>query len=261
MMRSGWWRVASWNGVPIRLHWTLPIGAFLLGGLKFRPLFWLGFVVVVFVHELGHAYWVRRFGHKVHQVDIAGFGGACLWSGNASPAERSMIAWGGVLAQLVLLAFSIVLIAIFGLGFLQTQLGQAWTFTNLFLMVLNLIPVRPFDGADAWKLFSAVKREGWPAPVKRPSKRRARRVRKPAVDVDAPAKVMKTRKRKAKRRSASERPSQEPSERPSQSDSNGGGGAGAAGGTGGRTKRDEQLELAETFKRLAEAARRAKDDK
>ncbi len=244
--------------MPIRLHWTIPVGMLILGGFRIRPLFWLGFFVVILVHELGHAYWVARFGHKVHRLDITGFGGACVWSGDASPAERALIAWGGVIAQLGLLVVAGVLIAIFGWGFLGTSLGYAWTVTNVFLMLLNLIPIRPFDGAEAWKIFSAVRREGWPAPVRRPSKRkrRARRVRKPgggrvkSVKSSGPASVAKAGGRKAKRSSRR----------------NGGGEAedegrsAANGGQKGSTTDQERRELADTFARIAEEARQARED-
>lgn len=262
MLSSGYWRVASWHGVPIRLHWTIPVGMLFLGGFKIRPLFWLAFFVIVLVHELGHAYWVHRFGHKVHRLDITGFGGACVWSGNASGAERSLIAWGGVIAQLCLLAVAVVLTAVLGWGFLSTSLGYAWTVTNVFLIILNLIPVSPFDGAEAWKIFSAVRREGWPAPARRPAKsrtRRARRVRKPggdrikSVKDDGPAGVAEAGKRKVKRQKADKT-----------RDAGGGEAGGEPSAKSGATQKgsttdQERRELADTFARIAEEARRAKN--
>jgi hypothetical protein len=300
-MNSGFWRVASWHGVPIRLHWTLPLGMLLLGGFKIRPLFWLAFFVLVLVHELGHAFWVKRFGHKVHQLDITGFGGSCTWSGDASPVERSLIAWGGVMAQALLLAVAVILTVIFGLGFLRTSLGYAWTTTNIFLIILNLIPIRPFDGAEAWKIFSALKRHGWPSAAKTPKKRRARRVRGPGerdqgrADADAPAGVAKAAAKAEKAAKAAQLKAERAAEREAKRESKraakreskraaakgGNGGNGGNGGKAGdsgagrsgassgkktkggtnRTTDAERIELADTFRRIAEEAGRAKDDK
>lgn len=233
---------------------------FMLGGFKLIPLFWLGFFIVIIVHEMGHAYWVRRFGHQVHRVDITGFGGSCTWSGNASGGERALIAWGGVLAQACLLAVALVLGAIIGEGFFRTGLGAALTVTNVFLILLNLLPLPPFDGAEAWKLFSAVKREGWPPRANRPKKRRARRVRSAVGgESDGASGVAKASKRTSKRTSASESKRESKSQRPGDPSGGSGGTDGAKKSASASKSREEQLELAETFRRLAEQARRAKD--
>ena len=47
------------RGAPVRVHWSAPIGAFVLGRLRYVPWFWLAFLVLVMVHELGHALMVR----------------------------------------------------------------------------------------------------------------------------------------------------------------------------------------------------------
>ena len=39
----------------MRVHWTLPVGALVFGQGRFVPGFWLGFFLLVLVHELGHA--------------------------------------------------------------------------------------------------------------------------------------------------------------------------------------------------------------
>lgn len=186
VLNSGWWRVASWYGVPIRLHWTLPLGMFVFGGLKVNPAFWLAFFVIVLAHELGHAWWVRRFGHQVHRIDITGFGGACVWaegaSSRASEVQRSMIAWGGVQAQFGIFVLAMILSIVTGGAFARTSVGYAFTVVNALLILINLLPLPSFDGAEAWKLFSRLKRDGgWPKTPATGPCRRARRVRGPAT--------------------------------------------------------------------------------
>ena len=94
----------------MRLHWTLPVGALVFGQGRFVPGFWLGFFLLVFMHELGHAVLVRRYGHHVVSIDIHALGGMCRWSGEPTAIDRSRIAWGGVLAQAV--AFAVATAAI-----------------------------------------------------------------------------------------------------------------------------------------------------
>jgi stage IV sporulation protein FB len=153
-VRGGYFRLGSWRGAPVRAHWTMPLGAFVFGRGRFVPGFWLGFVLVVLIHELGHALVVRRFGHRVVAIDLHALGGECRWAGDATPLQRARIAWGGVNAQLVALIVAVVVLAVLGprgTAFVD-DLADALTFTNAYMIALNLIPVAPLDGAAAWKL-------------------------------------------------------------------------------------------------------------
>ena len=119
-------------------------------------MFLVGFVGLVMVHEIGHALVVWRFGHSVSVIEATGFGGACQWSGNASPFEESAIAWGGVLAQAVLLALAYAWLALSGppTSSEEWTLVQLATRTNLWLIFVNLMPMPPLDGAKAWRIFA-----------------------------------------------------------------------------------------------------------
>src|SRR4051812_22189782 len=101
--QSGHLTLGRLGGAPLRIHWSTPIGAFVLTGLSYVPGAWLGFVLLVLVHERGHAMLVRLFGGRVVSIDIHGVGGECRWQGHVSDRKRAAIAWGGVLAQAFLL--------------------------------------------------------------------------------------------------------------------------------------------------------------
>ena len=153
-LHGGYLAIGRWRGAPVRLHWTLPIGALVFGQGRFVPGFWLGFFLLVFVHELGHAVLVRRAGHGVVSIDIHALGGMCRWSGEPTAIDRARIAWGGVLAQAVAFAVASAAIALAGPpeGAFSGQLAAAFTVTNVWLMAINLLPVAPLDGGEAWKL-------------------------------------------------------------------------------------------------------------
>jgi stage IV sporulation protein FB len=153
-VRGGYLTLGRWRGAPVRAHWSLPIGALVFGQGRFVPGFWLGFFLLVLVHELGHAALVKRYGHRVVSIDIHGLGGACRWSGDATAIDRARIAWGGVLAQAVAYVIAWGALALAGPpeSVFAFQLAGAFTTTNLWLIGINLIPVAPLDGAEAWKL-------------------------------------------------------------------------------------------------------------
>lgn len=150
--RDGYLELGRVRGTLFRVHWTTPLGALFFGGLS--PVFWAAFFFLVLLHEVGHALLVRRYGHRVLAIDVTGFGGMCRWHGSATPRERSIIAWGGVAAQAALLAVTLGLVVAFGqpsYGPLRT-LAAVFIRTNALLIVLNLLPVPPLDGAQAWPL-------------------------------------------------------------------------------------------------------------
>lgn len=149
----GWWTVGRWSGTRLRLHWTTPLGAIFFGGLSWSPGFWVAFLVVVLVHELGHAIVVRATGHHVESIEVHGVGGTCEWYGEPTRIQRAMIAWGGVWAQLPLAALAFGLeLALAPTSPFVLQLFVGLTKWNLIMAAFNLIPIAPFDGAEAWKL-------------------------------------------------------------------------------------------------------------
>ncbi len=161
MFERGTLRVGSYRGAPILMHWSLPLGLLVFGGLRVVPGFWLGFTLMILLHELGHAYLVRRMGFGVQAVVVHGFGGFCSWQGQASRLEHSVIAWGGVVMQALLLlgTFGYVHLVGHSQSNFGYQLEQAWLHTNLWIIGLNLLPVAPLDGAEAWQIFRAMRVE------------------------------------------------------------------------------------------------------
>jgi Zn-dependent protease len=153
-LRGGYLTLGKWRQAPVRVHWTLPVGALVFGQGQFVPGFWLAFFLLVLIHELGHAVLVRRYHQRVVSIDIHALGGVCCWSGDPTAIDRARIAWGGVLAQAVAYGAARAVIALAGPpdGVFTAALAGAFTTTNVWLMAINLIPVAPLDGAEAWKL-------------------------------------------------------------------------------------------------------------
>jgi stage IV sporulation protein FB len=161
MFRSRYWLLGNWRGAPIKLHFSILVGLLVFSGLRWSPGFVVAYLCIVLLHELGHAALVWRLGHRVVSVEVTGLGGACHWSSNGSPFEEAVIAWGGVLAQLLLFAASEVWLATLppssSFGW---QMAGAFTHVNLWLIALNLLPIPPLDGARAWGIFRAFRERG-----------------------------------------------------------------------------------------------------
>ena len=157
-LNSGYLNVLNVKNIPIRLHWTLPIGCLIIGGLN--PLTWFLFCFILFIHEGGHAFLAYRRGFQVKSIDLWGMGGMCRWSGLPSQKDMSVIAWGGVIAQTCVLVMMGLVVLLFGypaggmLGLIIYWLVKI----NIFIIIFNLIPIRPLDGYEAWKLLKEWKK-------------------------------------------------------------------------------------------------------
>jgi Zn-dependent protease len=160
MFRGGYLTVGRLRGIPIRLHWSLPVAAFVLSGFALEPVLWAGFFGLVSLHELGHAAVARAAGQRVLSVEVTGLGGLCRWQGQATPTQRALIAWGGVFAQVIVLLAALLARGLFGPPSSRAllQLLDVAIYTNLFLIAFNLLPLQPLDGAEAWPLAGIMRR-------------------------------------------------------------------------------------------------------
>ena len=113
-------------------------------------------VLVLFIHELGHYLFMKRFKYQDLRMLFIPLMGAFVQGSKSHYSQREsflVIAAGpfpGVLIGLLCLHFSV-----------QTQ--AAWllelSFLFLFLNVINLFPIDPLDGGQLFKLFVKRKRD------------------------------------------------------------------------------------------------------
>jgi stage IV sporulation protein FB len=159
MFQAGFFEVGRIRGAPIRVHWSVLLGILFFTGFRFAPAAWVAFVVLILVHELGHAAVVLRYRLRVVSIDVHGFGGECRWEGQATPWQRAIVAWGGVLAQAALLvvAFGVVILTGGPVSRVGTELVSVFMQTNAWLAMVNLLPIPPLDGANAWTIVRAWK--------------------------------------------------------------------------------------------------------
>lgn len=161
------WQLGVWRRVPVSMHWT-----FLLSCAWLYLFFWsfvataigsIALLALFFAHEFGHVAVLRRKGISVEGIQITGIHGKTSheW---ASGNDRMLVAWGGVAAQVAMLVVAVVL------GYILQNIDAGsiawtvagpvlfvWTKLNVFLMVIALLPIGPFDGRDAWTVVATVR--------------------------------------------------------------------------------------------------------
>ncbi len=154
IFQRGYLNLFRIQGIRIRAHWSVPFVCLMFSGFRFEPGTWVGILAIILIHELGHAFIVRRVGLLNLGIDLTGIGGVCRWAGEPTKIQRAWVAWGGVLAQLLLFLVSALLVLIVGRPGHPwlAQLVYALMWPNLFVAAFNLIPFPPFDGAEAWPL-------------------------------------------------------------------------------------------------------------
>ncbi len=123
------------------------------------PIFWIAFLFLVIAHEFGHAIIIRKFGFWVEEIVLQGIGGYCRWAGEATEMQETIISWGGILAQLVLMALAQIAIMIFGppTNIYTFQIYHAFIGANLWMILFNLMPIEPLDGAKAWRILDVIR--------------------------------------------------------------------------------------------------------
>ncbi len=104
------------------------------------------------LHEVGHASVARLHGRRVYRVTFYGFA-AATWrnGGQAPPLEQVLTALAGPSVHFALAGLFIAIRLAVGPGALPLYavLGFA-VLTNVLLGLINLLPLRPLDGARAW---------------------------------------------------------------------------------------------------------------
>jgi Zn-dependent protease len=119
----------------------------LLWGWKFA----LGFVLLLFVHEMGHVIALRREGVKASAPVFIPFLGAAVWAkslgGNALAEARVGLA-GPILGSIGAAACIPIADAT------GNDFWRALAFTGFFLNLFNLLPVVPLDGGRAMAAMS-----------------------------------------------------------------------------------------------------------
>ena len=183
------WRRA--DGLVVSYHWTCPASFVLILALYGADwasslAAWLALMFLVTAHELGHAFGARAHGARVHAIVVNAVHGACLADAPRSRRAALRFALGGLQVQVVIASIVFaVLVATSNANLdLPAPLAAALLMlgpVNVLVMIHNLLPIPPLDGAAAL----AAWRSGRRAPMREPQPRvETPRAQTPAAIVD-----------------------------------------------------------------------------
>ena len=160
-MRKDSWDLGTWGRIPVQMHWTVLLAfawlylwtwslvATLIGSVAL-------FALLV-AHEYGHVFVLRRRRIPVLGITLYLVHGETQYDEySAKPRDVVAAAWGGVAAQLLILA--VASIVRFTVDFppaaavVAGPVLMVFTTLNVFLIILALLPIGPFDGHAAWKI-------------------------------------------------------------------------------------------------------------
>ncbi len=151
--------VTQIRGVKVFVHWSVfLIGALIiLGAVEDAPLAFtvLGsYYGVILLHECGHMVAAQRKGCAVWSIELYPLWGITGFSEPYSQRDRCVIVWGGVVAQTLVAVPLLVWVEVFGYTRFQAMnaILAIFGFFSLSTIAINLLPIRPLDGAIAWPL-------------------------------------------------------------------------------------------------------------
>jgi Zn-dependent protease/CBS domain-containing protein len=167
--------VARVGGIEIRIHITFFLllavfasiygahGGF-SGALKALSFFLLVFLCVL-LHELGHAFAAKAYGIKTVDITLLPIGGvARMERMPEKPVQELVVAIAGPLVNVVIAAALLFVLAVTGnLDFGElldpTRFNALWAllYTNVMMVVFNLIPAFPLDGGRVLRALLATK--------------------------------------------------------------------------------------------------------
>lgn len=142
--------ISTVSQMQVRLHWTLPVGLVLFGGLSWPR---TGAVLVVLVvHSLAQVWAVRSMGARVLRLTLTGLGSHCTWRTTVGASGLGFIAWSGVVAQgILLLLWAAWRVATgFAAPAWLLSVDEGLLVVNAALIALNLLPVPGLEGELAW---------------------------------------------------------------------------------------------------------------
>jgi stage IV sporulation protein FB len=147
---------------PVFVHWSALVSMGLILVVYWKDpiiavIALLSFLSVILIHEIGHAAVANKMGYRVFKIKVSLFHGVCECQDPNYELDRVKIAWGGVIAQILV---AMLVFSLSSLGAMYfAYFGPILVFLGYYSLLMvpyNLLPVRGLDGYTAWKIIPIV---------------------------------------------------------------------------------------------------------
>jgi len=153
------------KGIPIYCHWSVTIiflVVLFINGFSIidAVLSWVSYLILIFIHELGHCFFARRAGIEVSAISLSALGGACHAGFSETKKDALLFYSGGLLFQVILLFLSILIVMIIPESIAEHLKPVLVVFIhiNIVLFFMNIIPSQLPGGAatDGKQIFRVI---------------------------------------------------------------------------------------------------------
>lgn len=173
---ENYWNLGRWRGIQVWMHWSALLSFvwlyILLGSVVATLIGAAALFFLFIVHEFGHVIALRRRGAYIDRITFFGIHGQTEHAPLRKQVDEILAAWSGVAAQAVVLILTLVarpfLTEIANPYFWMVAGPTMFVFINfnIFLMLVALLPIGPFDGRVAWQVIPLV-HENWRSAIER----------------------------------------------------------------------------------------------
>ncbi len=103
------------------------------------------FLMIVFIHELGHAFAASFYSWRINRISLLPFGGVAEMDehGNRPLKEEAIVTLSGPLQHVWMIGMAFTL---YQFNWLPENLYQQFIEFNIMVLVFNLLPIWPLDG-------------------------------------------------------------------------------------------------------------------
>jgi hypothetical protein len=160
---SGYVRILKLKGIPVYIHWSLPIAGIIISafiGFELSEVIYysIAFFLLALVHELGHSIAAIFLGLKVYEIKLSCAGGSCLCEDLHGKKSILVFYSGGLVFQLLLFILAVTYVVFTGepkTTFLAC-LFITFTYVNAITFFINIIPSKSENeiGTDGYYLWT-----------------------------------------------------------------------------------------------------------
>ena len=150
-------RLFNYADAPVRIHLSI-ILVFVYFYLKHADVsaiyYAFSYLVLILVHELGHAYYAYKCKYRILSVDIFPIHGVCRFEYDSNSDPGIIVYAGGLIAQFILFVIWAALLGVLRLSDLDLlvlylkPITYSFIWLNLIMAVLNMLPIPGLDGFE-----------------------------------------------------------------------------------------------------------------